>query len=188
MLERTTAKDGVVFYRSPLLAKVGVPHAFSTRLGGVSAAPFDSLNLGNPNGCPIQDDRQNIAKNYDRLHAAAGLAGRPRAYVWQVHGDAVALARKGKTFDCETKADAVVTDDPARTAAVRVADCVPVLLATADGRAVAPAHAGWRGAIAGVIVRAAEAIRRVHHDDAVPLLAAIGPSIGVDAFEVGPEV
>src|SRR3954468_13493747 len=107
MLERRNEPPAPVFYVSPLLQAMGVPHAFSTRLGGVSAAPFDSLNLGNPNGCPVQDDRQNIAKNYDRLHAAAGLAGRPRAYVWQVHGDVVASARKGWPFDCETKADAV---------------------------------------------------------------------------------
>jgi YfiH family protein len=201
--DRVNAANGVVFYQSPGLARAGVPHGFSTRLGGVSpAGPFASLNLGNPNGCLAQDDRANIAANYDRLHAAAGCGGRPRASVWQVHGDAVALARPGAAFDCDAKADAVVCDDPERVAAVRTADCVPVLLATADGRVVAAVHAGWRGVAAGVVVRAVEAVRRVAVERvanaggsagtgsrrAVALVAAIGPSIGFDAFEVGPEV
>lgn len=188
MLERITAADGVVFYRSPLLAGVGVPHGFSTRLGGVSRGPFDSLNLGNPNGCPAQDDRANIAANYARLHAAVGLAGRERAYVHQVHADAVATARAGGPFDCSAQADAVACDDSSRAAAVRVADCVPVLLATADGRAVAAVHAGWRGVVAGVVARAVEAVRGLPAGRDAPLLAAIGPAIGFDAFEVGPEV
>src|SRR5688500_824251 len=70
MLERVVSDTGVVFYRSPLLAAAGVPHAFSTRLGGISAAPFDSLNLGNPNGCAVQDDVAQIAENYRLLQGA----------------------------------------------------------------------------------------------------------------------
>jgi YfiH family protein len=192
MLDRVTATDGVVFYRSPALARVGVRHGFSTRLGGVSGGPFASLNLGNPNGCPVQDDPRNITANYDRLHAAVGCAGRPRAFVHQVHGDAVAVAAAGAAFDCHAKADAVVCTDPGRVAAVRVADCVPVLLATADGRAVAAVHAGWRGVVAGVVPRAIAALRRAAGEAGAqadaPLAAAVGPSIGFDAFEVGPEV
>jgi YfiH family protein len=70
-----------------------------------------------------------------------------------------------------------------------VADCVPVLLSTPDGRTVAAVHAGWRGVVAGVVLRAAEAVRRLRAGGADgPLFAAIGPSIGFDAFEVGPEV
>ena len=199
-LDRVTVTDGIVFYRSPSLARVGVPHGFSTRLGGVSpAGPFASMNLGNPNGCPVQDDRANLYLNYDLLHAAVGCSGRPRAFVWQVHGGVVASARAGQPFDTETKADAVVTDDPSRMASIRTADCVPILLSTHDGRVVAAVHAGWRGVAAGVVVRAAEAVRAVaaeraknaadrRADDGVELFAAIGPSIGFDAFEVGPEV
>lgn len=187
MMDRITARDGVTFYRSSILSSAGVPHGFSTRIGGVSQGPFDSLNLGNPNGCPIQDDRENIAINYARLHIAIGCTERSRAFVHQVHGDTVATARRGEAFDTSTKADAVVCDDPSRVAAVRVADCVPVLLATRDGSVVAAVHAGWRGVVAGVVLRAAETIRTMSREDA-PLLAAIGPGIGFDAFEVGPEV
>jgi YfiH family protein len=187
MMDRITARDGVVFYRSSLLASAGVPHGFSTRIGGVSKAPFDSLNLGNPNGCPIQDPSANIPLNYQRLHTAIGCPDRPRAYVHQIHGDKVAVALRGESFDCNTKADAVVSDDPTRVAAVRVADCVPVLLATRDGAVVAAVHAGWRGVVAGVLLRAAESMRLITRSTA-PLIAAIGPAISFDAFEVGPEV
>ena len=85
MLERVVCANAVVIYRSPLLAAAGVPHAFSTRVGGVSAGPFASLNLGNPGGCPTQDDDANIAENYRRLHDAIGCAARRRVFAHQVH-------------------------------------------------------------------------------------------------------
>jgi polyphenol oxidase len=192
MLERSTAPGGVVVYVSPALRKAGVPHAFSTRLGGISKAPFDSMNLGNPNGCEVQDDYANIWSNYDRLLAAAGCAARELVRVHQVHGPAVARVRRGEPFDVSTKADALVGDDPRRALSVRVADCVPVLMATEDGRAVAAVHAGWRGVVAGVVTAAVEELRTIYRANAgsrgVRLLAAVGPGIGPGAFEVGPEV
>ncbi len=187
MLDRITATDGVVLYRSPGLHRVGVPHGFSTRIGGVSAGPFASLNLGNPNGVEMQDATDNIAANYRRLHHAIGVPDRRRLFVHQVHGDKVESATLGEAFDCNRKADAIVTTDSGTVAAVRTADCVPVLLATADGHAVAAVHAGWRGVVGGVVMRASERLRVAGRQD-LPLVAAIGPSISFDAFEVGPEV
>ena len=180
-MQRRIAENGVVFYDSPLLERVGVPHAFSTRLGGVSPAPFDSLNLGNPNGCDVQDDYERVWDNYRRLQAAAGCGGAELCHVHQVHGAGVVRARAGEPFDTSAKADAIVGDDPARVLSVRVADCVPVLLAGDDGRTVSAVHAGWRGVVARVV---AAAVREVGGD----VVAAIGPCIGPDAFEVGPEV
>ena len=87
MLQRRIAPNGVVYYASPLLEQVGVPHAFSTRIGGVSPAPFDSLNLGNPNGCDVRDDYDRVWENYLLLQAAAGCDGRELCRVHQVHGD-----------------------------------------------------------------------------------------------------
>lgn len=194
MLERINAREGVVIYRSPLLGATGAPHGFSTRIGGVSTGPFESLNLGNPNGAPVQDSSDNIATNYRRLHAAVGASERRRLYVHQVHGDAVETATDTVAFDCGRKADAIVTRDVAAVAAVRVADCVPVLLATVDGRCVAAVHAGWRGVVAGVALRAVDRLRDEYRrgvsvDTTVPpVVAAIGPSISFSAFEVGPEV
>ena len=176
-----------MIYESPLLAAAGVGHGFSTRRGGVSGTPFDSLNLGNPNGVDVQDAAAHIAENYRRLMAAAGLAGWRRQWTWQVHGCGVAVVGAGAFAD-DTQADALVTAEPGRAVSVRTADCCPVLLATADGRAVAAAHAGWKGAVAGVVGATVAELCRVAGATPGEVLAAVGPCIGVDAFEVGPEV
>jgi YfiH family protein len=183
MLHRKTSPAGVVFYASPALESAGVPHAFSTRLGGVSTAPFDSLNLGNPSGCAAPDADDHIEQNYRRLQDACGLAGRDRCSVHQVHGPTAVVVGGGAGWDRKTQADAMVTSDPSRMLSVRVADCVPILLASAEGDRVAAVHAGWRGVIAGVIPAT---VARM--DRPADLLAAIGPCIGPGAFEVGPEV
>ena len=189
-MQPRTAPNGVTYYASPLLDRIGVPHAFSTRLGGVSAAPFDSLNLGNPNGCAVQDDYEHVRENYRRLQAAAGCPDRELCHVHQVHGAALVHARRAQPFDTSAKADAIVTDDPDRVVSVRVADCVPILLATADGRTAAAVHAGWRGVIAGAVPAALAAMHsEIGNGESVSTaVAAIGPCIGGDAFEVGPEV
>ena len=184
MLQRRTASNGVTFYASPLLEMLGVPHAFSTRLGGVSPAPFHSLNLGNPNGCAVQDDYERVWENYRRLQAAAGCPDAQLCYVHQVHGAAVVCAERDAPFDKSARADALVGDDPARVLSVRVADCVPVLLAGEDGRTVAAVHAGWRGVVAGAVTAALLAMNGTTSS----CVAAIGPCIGGDAFEVGGEV
>jgi hypothetical protein len=184
MLTRQTHSNGVVAYQSPLLTAWGVPHAFSTRLGGISPAPFASMNLGNPNGCAIQDDPERIGENYRRLRRAVGFREGERCYVHQVHGGGVARAVRGVPFDTSTKADAIVSDDGSRVLSVRVADCVPVLLAAQGGRVVAAVHAGWRGVIAGVVLAALAAMDVAAAD----CVAAIGPCIGMEAFEVGGEV
>lgn len=183
MLVQRTAENGVVLFRSPVLEAIGVPHGFSTRIGGVSPPPFESLNLGNPNGCAIQDDLTHLDRNYELLLKAAGLAGRRLVRVHQVHADRVVWADAQSDIRHE-KADAIATRDPTIAASVRVADCVPVLLASEDGQQVAAVHAGWRGVVAGIVLRAVEAMATTPQR----LRAAIGPSIGMEAFEVGPEV
>jgi len=188
MLQRQISGDGVVTYVSPLLREIGVPHAFSTRLGGVSAKPFDSLNLGNPNGCAIQDPREHIRENYRRLKRAAGCDGRDLLWLHQVHGGVVVRVARGGGHDNDAKADALVSDDAERVLSVRVADCVPVLLSGDDGRVVAAVHAGWRGVVAGVVSEAMKELVQTSGVEPGRVAAAIGPSIGFDAFEVGPEV
>jgi YfiH family protein len=99
----------------------------------------------------------------------------------------VAHAQAGLRFDLDRQADAIVSDDGARAVSVRVADCVPVLLSSRDGKLVAAVHAGWRGIAANVI---GAAVRRMVDSHARPqsMLAAIGPCIGREAFEVGQDV
>jgi len=184
MLERV-AVDSVVFYRSPLLHAVGVPHAFSTRLGGQSVAPFDSMNLGNPNGCAIQDDYDNVWANYRTLQSACGLGGRFLARVHQVHGAEVVIDQRDQPFNTDQKADVIVSTDVQKAISVRVADCVPVLLASRDGCVVAAVHAGWRGTVGGALLRAIETMRSL---GAKQIVAAVGPAISGEAFEVGDEV
>jgi YfiH family protein len=182
VIERIEDSQGVVYYGSTLLRAVGVPHAFSTRLGGVSRGVFDSLNLGNPSGCPAQDAEERIQENYRRLQLAAGFGShRRRGWVHQVHGNRVAEV-EGARWESGEKADALVSGDALRILAVRVADCVPVLVARTDGRRVAAIHAGWRGVVAGVVGAAMERLGPGEY------VAAVGPCIGMKAFEVGEEV
>ncbi len=170
-----------------MLDHIGVPHAFSTRIGGLSPAPFDSLNLGNPSGCEVQDDYERIYDNFRLLQSAIECADHTRLWVHQVHGGIVASAMRGGAFESGVKADAMISDDPQKLLAVRVADCVPVLIASGDGKIVSAIHAGWRGVIAGVVTNAVElfAMRGCAVNS---LIVAIGPCIGFDAFEVGLEV
>jgi YfiH family protein len=181
MLQRRSSSTGCVYYLSPLLVQIGVPHAFSTRIGGVSAAPFDSLNLGNPSGCDRQDDDAHIQENYRRLQQAIGCESRTRCWVHQVHGSIVLdAARDG--FSNGLKADALVSARTNQILAIRTADCVPVLISNAGGTLVAAIHAGWRGVIAGIIPSA------IAKFESTALIAAIGPCIGFETFEVGTEV
>lgn len=174
-----------------------VPHAFTTRLGGVSSGPagvFESLNFGNPGELPIEqrDPMENIRENWRRVMSAIGSARRELVEVHQVHGAVVHIVRRGERAHAgprDTRADAIVTDDPTRLIAVRVADCAPVLLASADGRIAGAVHAGWRGVLAGVATAAVAAMRELApRSCAAGLAAAIGPCISAEALEVGPEV
>lgn len=193
---------------SSLLCDCRVPHGFSTRAGGVSvatpAADFSSLNFGNPGDLvEHRDPPANIARNFEILAAAIRAPGREIVQVHQVHGAAVHVVRRGAAAHAtpsDTKADAIVTDDPTRLLAVRVADCCPILLSSADGRVVAAVHAGWRGVVcanqlasedaaalggSGVLAPTVLAMRAL---GASSLVAAIGPCISMEHFEVGSEV
>jgi YfiH family protein len=155
-----------------------VVRALSTqRSGGVSAAPYASLNLGDHVG----DLPEAVAENRRRLQVAARLSEEPR-WLAQVHGNQVA--------DLDVAASAIPTADgaytrrPGRICAILTADCLPVLFAAESGAVVAAAHAGWRGLAGGVI----EATVRALALDPLTLLAWLGPAIGPRYFEIGPEV
>jgi polyphenol oxidase len=188
VLQRRTSSNGVVYYASAILEAIGVRHAFSTRLGGVSPPPFDSLNLGNPNGCAVQDDYDRIWANYARLLSCIGCPTEPPLRVHQVHGNEVLEVRSGEGFDTACKADALVSGDSRRAISVRTADCVPILISSGDGSIVAAVHAGWRGIVAGVIPATLKRIMAAMGKRVLTFRAAIGPCIGMGAFEVGSEV
>jgi len=164
-----------------------VVHGFSTRLGGVSRPPWDSLDLGTSTG----DDPGDVARNRERLLAALGLAGRPLATVRQVHGSRVVRVGAGGLPVAAAEvveADALWTTEAGLAVAVRVADCVPVLLHAPEVGAVAAVHAGWRGTALSVVVETVHAWARELGADPARIRAGIGPAIGAARYEVGPEV
>lgn len=167
-----------------------MPHAFTTRRGGFSTGPFASLNFGNPSDLTPdrRDPPTNIHANLGLVLGAIEAPGREIVQMHQVHGgDVKAVRPRHPSHDgpTQTRADGIVTNDPARALAVRVADCAPVLLTSTDGYVVGAVHAGWRGVIAGVVPAAVAAMREMGADE---IVAAIGPCIGTSCFQVGPEV
>jgi YfiH family protein len=156
-------------------APPAVRAACSTRAGGVSAAPWDTLNLGDHVG----DDPAAVAENRRRF--AASLQARP-VFLRQVHGTGVVRLTDDSVDG--TEADACWTTERGLACTMMVADCLPVLLADRAGTRVGAAHCGWRGLAGGVLEALVQAM-------AVPggeLVAWLGPCIGPEAFEVGAEV
>lgn len=157
-------------------APAHVRAVISTRRGGVSRPPYDSLNLGDHVG----DDPVAVAKNRERLQRAAGAPATP-LWLNQVHGTRV-LDCASTTTDRE--ADASIAAHPGQVCVVMTADCLPLLICNRAGTRVAAAHAGWRGLADGVL----EATLARFDDPAEQLLVWLGPAIGPAAFEVGAEV
>lgn len=171
--------------------KFGVHVASTTRVGGCSRAPYGSFNLG----LHVEDDAEHVHANRALLQPALELPGRP-LWLRQVHGCEVLSADSSASPDrsgqgggaVDPSTASVVTADAATTAGsdvivVLTADCLPVVLADADGARVSVVHAGWRGLAAGVIEAAL-----AHHQQRMPVRAWLGPAIGPAHFEVGEEV
>jgi len=172
------------FLESALLRGAGFRHAFFTRLGGVSLGAYSSLNFSVAAG----DSEANVNQNLDRAAIALGIASTRIHYLSQVHGRVAHTLRGGEiqSMLLQREGDALVSRTPGQACAVRSADCVPVLLADRRSGAVAAAHAGWRGAVNGIVTSAIEALRAIAPNPS--LIAAIGPHISLAAFEVSDDV
>ncbi len=148
----------------------------TTRVGGFSSFPYESLNLGDHVG----DDPARVRRNREYLMQRLGLVSEP-SWLQQVHGcEVVVYGRTGQP----PRADAVTAVASGEICAVLTADCLPVLLCDRSGKQVAAVHAGWRGLQAGVIESAVASFG----DSPDRILAWLGPAIGPEAFEVGSEV
>ena len=158
---------------SPLLDRPGVRHAFFTRRGGVSTGVYESLNVG----AGSKDDPAAVAENRRRLTEALGC--RP-AWLSQVHGIDVVQADPASV----ATADASWSATPGVACTIMTADCLPALFCDRAGTRVGAAHAGWRGLAGGVLEATVDALGVAPAE----LLVWLGPSIGPQAFEVGPEV
>ena len=154
-------------------APAQVKACVTTRAGGVSLAPFDSLNLGDH----VEDSPEAVLENRRRLSAAFDIQP---AWLRQVHGVKVVEAEPGRTVE----ADGSWTATPGIACASMTADCLPALFCNRAGTRVAAAHAGWRGLAAGVLEAAVDSLQAEPAD----VLVWLGPAIGPQAFEVGPEV
>ncbi|MBW3558560.1 MAG: peptidoglycan editing factor PgeF [Proteobacteria bacterium] len=167
---------------SPLLdALPGVRHAFFTREGGVSTGVYASLNLGRGS----RDDPAAVAEN--RRRAAAHLAVEEPALLacYQVHS-AEAVQADRAWGEARPEADAVVTGAPGLACGALSADCAPILMVDPQAGVVGAAHAGWKGALSGVVLSAVNAMTRLGADTD-RIVAVVGPCIGPDSYEVGPE-
>ncbi len=174
------------YYTFDGLGAAGVNHAVFTRQGGVSSGPYESLNVGSTVG----DDLAHVRMNLDKAFAALQRDPQSMFDSWLVHGTDVQVARAPRPADWARppKADIIVTDRPEVTLFMRYADCVPILLYDPQQQAVAVAHAGWRGTVARVPAVAVAALTQHYGSRPQDLLAAIGPAISAERYEVGDEV
>jgi YfiH family protein len=173
----------------PDLDTLGAEVIVTTRAGGVSSGPYESLNLG----LHVGDDQAAVLENRRRAAAALGTPLEECIYPNQVHGTAVAVVgrddrgRGAVGMDDALEADALVTVETGLVLTILVADCVPLVLLDPEARVLAVVHAGWRGTVARIVDAALAAMVEL---GARPgrIVAGLGPAIGVDRYEVGEEV
>lgn len=168
---------------------ISVPHAFTTRLGGVSQGYLDSLNIGMHRG----DKPENVAENYRILSNALGFSPERLVLANQVHGNTVRVVTEADCLKSLSHrdypaCDALVTDTPGVALTVFTADCTPILYYDPVTGAVGAAHAGWRGTAAGIAAKTAETMVAAFGCKREDLRTAIGPNIGICCFETDADV
>ena len=180
-------QNGLVYLTSPLLD--GVRHGFSTRRGGVSPAPWDTLNLGPGRG----DAPENVRENYRRFFGCTGAVPERAVLSLQVHRDDVRLctaadAGKGLVRERDYEADALITAERDLPLVVFSADCGILLLHDPEAGCVGAVHAGWRGCAAGIVEKTVREMVRLLGARPERIRAAVGPCIGKCCFETDSDV
>ncbi len=169
---------------SPQLSSLpGIRHAFFTREGGVSTGLYASLN----GGLGSSDEPGRVAENRRRMTDHLGLPSDALVSVYQVHSPEAVVVERPWSRNERPRADAMVTRVPGLALGITTADCGPVLFADAEARIVGAAHAGWRGALGGVLEATLAAMERLGAERS-RTVAVLGPMIRQDAYEVGPEL
>jgi YfiH family protein len=175
---------GIRFYQFEQLGD-GLTQAVFTRQGGCSPDPWSSLNFGGTVG----DDSDRVRKNINRALQALDCAPESAYDVWQVHGINVVVTDAPRPAEsAHLQADTILTNRPGITLLMRFADCVPILLHDPVRKVAGIAHAGWMGTVLGTVRMAVEAMHARYGSVPSDILAGIGPSIGPDHYEIGPDV
>lgn len=184
-------KDNVVYLTFPLLERVeGIVHGFSTRLGGVSEGYEGSMNLS----FGREQSRENVEENHRRLAEAIGYCPEQMVFSKQTHTTNVKVVTKkdcgtGYTKDRDfDDIDGLVTNEPGVVLTTFYADCVPLLMVDPVHRAIGCSHSGWRGTVADMAKATLDVMNREYGTLAKDVLAAIGPSICQDCYEVSEDV
>jgi len=165
------------------LALDGIRHGFFTREGGISGGFYASLN----GGIGSNDSPAHVVENRTRMAAAIGVAPNRFVTAYQIHSPQVVVAESPWASDARPRADAIVTRIRALAIGVTTADCGPILLADPKARVIGAAHAGWRGALAGVVEATVEAMQRLGAERG-EIRAVLGPMIRQSNYEVGPDL
>ena len=181
-----TLKNGTMEY---LVAEgIGVPHCFTTRLGGVSTGTLESLNIGMHRG----DTEENVAENYGILGKTIGFDPKNLVLTWQIHTDVVRRVTKADHAGFDHRGyphcDGLITNDPGTALVVFTADCTPILFHDPVSGAVGACHAGWRGTAADIAGKTVAAMCREFGCLPGNLHAAIGPNLGACCFETDADV
>ena len=159
-----------------------IRHGFFTRNGGVSQGVYASLN----GGVGSNDAPDKVAENRARMATALGVVPERLLTAYQVHSPVVAVADQPWTAENRPRADAIVSRTPRLAIGVSTADCGPLLFADAEAGVIGAAHAGWRGALTGVIEATVAAMEKLGAERE-RMVAALGPTISQPNYEVGPE-
>ncbi|HEX2906748.1 MAG TPA: peptidoglycan editing factor PgeF [Phototrophicaceae bacterium] len=176
-------QDKLIYYQFSLWPQL--KHGIFTRQGGVSQAPWASLNLGGNVG----DDAKAVRQNHERMYAVLNLNEKRACTVWQVHSaDIVLVNGPVPNRRWLALADGMVTDCPDTPLAMRFADCTPLLFYDPVQGVIGMAHAGWRGTVQGVGANTIRTMAQAYGCKPANIQAGIGPSIGPRRFQVGEEV
>lgn len=180
-----------LFYFDNLAKSADIFHFVTTRDGGYSQAPYDTMNLA----VTVGDDPEAVKKNRALLASIPGISVKNFAICKQIHGDDVVVLNqnlidmKASTyFSNIAEADAMITNIPGICIMILIADCVPILICDASKKAIGITHAGWRGTVKQIVNKSVENMVDEYNSNPKDIIAGIGPSIGPCCYEVGPEV
>ncbi len=183
-MQPITHANGVITYTFDSLAQLPVRAHVSTRHGGVSPEPWNTLNFSVMRG----DTPERVKENRQRLAAALALENGKVVRCHQVHGTGIAKVDEGDEGQWQNDTDGLITDATNLPLTLVFADCVPIMLYDPQRHAVGACHAGWRGTVNSIVTAMLWAMQAAYDTNPADVLACIGPSIGPESFEVGQDV